>query len=112
MDCEEVHVGENCPICASDRYAFLTTWLPAEERRRWRRPAPQQPAVPAGNPVLALVRRIGAMFGAAPAPSTPTYTGPRTRRADFIPPLDFEEPIKTPEPEPVRQERRATGTTR
>ena len=71
LDCEELYVGDTCPVCASDRSAFLSTWLPVEERRRWRRPAPR-PAhqghgffQTAETPLRALVR--GGDFGAGAA---------------------------------------------
>lgn len=41
LDCEELHADNSCPRCASERYAFLSAWLPSEERRKWRRPASQ-----------------------------------------------------------------------
>jgi hypothetical protein len=37
LDCEELHVDNSCPHCASQHYAFLSAWLPSEERRRWAR---------------------------------------------------------------------------
>ena len=38
LDCEEIHEENTCPICASEMFAFLTRWIPAEERRSRRRP--------------------------------------------------------------------------
>ena len=38
LDCEELHEENTCPICASEMFAFLTRWVPAEERRSRRRP--------------------------------------------------------------------------
>ena len=38
LDCEELHEENTCPICASEMFAFLTRWVPAEERRTRRRP--------------------------------------------------------------------------
>ena len=43
IDCEELHNADRCPLCASESYAFLASWLPSEERRRFRR-APPAPA--------------------------------------------------------------------
>jgi hypothetical protein len=42
LDCEEIHTQNRCPRCISEQYALLTTWLPVEERRRFRR-APRNP---------------------------------------------------------------------
>lgn len=37
MDCEEIHEDQQCPVCASETFAFLTRWVPVEDRRirRW-----------------------------------------------------------------------------
>ena len=42
LDCEEVHDEQHCPVCASDSFAYLSRWVPVDERRATRR-APQQP---------------------------------------------------------------------
>ncbi len=45
LDCEELHTGSRCPRCASTSCAYLTNWLPCEERRRFRgsrAPVPQR----------------------------------------------------------------------
>jgi hypothetical protein len=34
LDCEEVHDAQQCPICASETFAYLTRWVPAPERRQ------------------------------------------------------------------------------
>ena len=48
LDCEELHDGQQCPICASESFAFLTRWVPADERRHRKRvrqpPDPTQAA--------------------------------------------------------------------
>jgi hypothetical protein len=33
LDCEEIHDGQQCPICASETFAFISRWVPAPERR-------------------------------------------------------------------------------
>ena len=44
LDCEELHTADQCPRCASDAFAFLTRWIPANERRvRPRRQSAGQP---------------------------------------------------------------------
>jgi hypothetical protein len=37
LDCEEIHEEQQCPVCASEMFAFLTRWVPVENRRirRW-----------------------------------------------------------------------------
>jgi hypothetical protein len=87
LDCEELYVGESCPICASERFAFLSNWLPSEERRRWRRPAPKPGQAPGGR-VQTLLGRISAWLGnPQPDPAGRTL---RTRASDRVPNLDFE----------------------
>ena len=34
LDCEEVHDGLQCPICASETFAYVTRWVPIPEPRR------------------------------------------------------------------------------
>ena len=44
LDCEEVHDAQQCPVCASETFAFITRWVPAPERRgRPREPEPSRP---------------------------------------------------------------------
>lgn len=38
IDCEEVHDAQQCPVCASETFAFITRWVPAPERRARPRP--------------------------------------------------------------------------
>ena len=37
LDCEEVHDDQHCPVCASDSFAYMSRWVPVEERRTKRR---------------------------------------------------------------------------
>jgi len=99
LDCEELFVGDTCPVCASDRYAFLSTWLPVDERRRWRRPAPKSAAE--GQGYLQRLKRFLSRWtgGEVPEPETRTL---RTRASDAVPKLDFEEPEKEPEKQPAQ----------
>jgi hypothetical protein len=96
LDCEELHTGEICPICASERFAFLSTWLPVDERRRWRRSsrtasdARAEPSTPARS----FVNVMRGWLGLKPS-GTPS--GPRTRAADQVPRLEFEPAVK-PQP--------------
>ena len=43
LDCEELHEDQQCPVCASETFAFVTRWVPAREAR----PKPTPPAPPA-----------------------------------------------------------------
>jgi hypothetical protein len=36
LDCEEVHDAQQCPVCASGMFAFLTRWVPVDEQRATR----------------------------------------------------------------------------
>ena len=44
LDCEEVHDLEQCPLCASEAFVYLSRWVPAPERRTRPRP-PASPEV-------------------------------------------------------------------
>ena len=99
LDCEELYVGSHCPVCASERYAFLSNWLPSEERRRWRRPGPQSGDASSG--VLASVRGFFSRWFGDHEVESPKRTL-RTRASDHVPNLDFDgtpqDPPKTPAP--------------
>jgi len=89
LDCEELHVENRCTRCASERYAFLTNWLPSEERRKWRRPqvAPVREA-PSG--VRAFIDALARWHrGERASETTPA---PLTRASDQVLPLNFDEP--------------------
>jgi hypothetical protein len=32
-DCEEIHDAQQCPVCASETFTYITRWVPAPERR-------------------------------------------------------------------------------
>ena len=42
LDCEEVHDGQQCPVCASETFAYLSRWVTAPERRT----QPRAPSIP------------------------------------------------------------------
>jgi hypothetical protein len=46
LDCEEVHDAQQCPICASESFAYLVRWVPVPERRS----PPRAAAAPAAAP--------------------------------------------------------------
>jgi hypothetical protein len=33
LDCQEIHTTATCPVCASESFAPLSRWIPAQERR-------------------------------------------------------------------------------
>jgi hypothetical protein len=33
LDCDEIHDAQQCPVCASETFTFITRWVPAPERR-------------------------------------------------------------------------------
>ena len=48
LDCEEVHDAQQCPVCASETFAYLTRWVAAPERRKTpRQPVESPPPTPA-----------------------------------------------------------------
>ena len=47
LDCEEVHDAQHCPVCASEMFAFLTRWVPVDERRGGRTRSQRTLAEPA-----------------------------------------------------------------
>ncbi len=60
LDCEEVHDAAQCPVCASETFAYLSRWVPAPERRATvRPPAPAKAVSP--QRVLVGVGALGAV---------------------------------------------------
>ena len=37
-DCDEIHTDQQCPHCASERFSYLTRWVPIPEERIRPRP--------------------------------------------------------------------------
>lgn len=40
LDCDEIHDAQQCPVCASEMFAYMTRWVPAPERRQVPRETP------------------------------------------------------------------------
>ena len=43
LNCEEIHAAAHCPVCASESFAYVSKWIPPEERRQEPRPAQSGP---------------------------------------------------------------------
>jgi hypothetical protein len=65
IDCEEIHEAQQCPMCASETFAYIGKWVAAPERRMKPRPiAPSRVPSPtkvigygvAGLAVMGIVR--------------------------------------------------------
>jgi hypothetical protein len=48
LDCDEVHDAQQCPICTSESFAFITRWVPVPDRgdRGSQRPRLPEPSSP------------------------------------------------------------------
>ena len=46
LDCDEVHDAQQCPLCASETFAFLTRWVPVPDRTDRPQKRPRAPEVP------------------------------------------------------------------
>lgn len=88
LDCEELHTDDSCPRCASESYAFLSSWLPTEERRKWRRPSPRRTG---GGVVQTINRWFKGDTDAA-------QSGPATRASDHVAALNFDDGETQPKP--------------
>jgi hypothetical protein len=54
LDCEELHTEQQCPICASESFAYVSRWVPFEERRHGKRVAIRtDPPAPRGKTWIA-----------------------------------------------------------
>ena len=105
LDCEELHNADACPRCASQAYAFLSNWLPVDERRKWRRPVQAAAQGPwwAQTPAEAM-RTFGRWLAGDSSPIT--TIGPATRAADRAAMMNFDKPEPTPgaKPDPSHHE--------
>jgi len=34
LDCEELHTEDQCPLCASEAFSFVTRWIPSNDSTR------------------------------------------------------------------------------
>ena len=50
LDCDEVHDSQQCPMCASESFSYMSRWVPAPERR----PPPR----PTTSPEAEIYRRL------------------------------------------------------
>jgi len=44
LDCEEVHDLQQCPVCGSETFTYMTRWVPAADVRRRPRQSTSQDA--------------------------------------------------------------------
>lgn len=49
LDCEEIHDAQQCPICASETFAFLSRWVPTPERRSQPRTETRERTLPVAS---------------------------------------------------------------
>jgi len=33
LDCEDIHDRQECPVCGSESFGYISKWIPAPERR-------------------------------------------------------------------------------
>lgn len=93
LDCEELHSDKSCPRCASESFVFLSSWLPVEERRRWKR-SPVA-AAEAENEQPEGVADTIARWVKGPASAMPDH--PTTRASDHVVHLKFDDEKPTRE---------------
>ena len=56
LNCEEVHAASHCPVCTSESFAYVSRWIPPEERRQSSRAAGSGPQ---GSPAARAADRSG-----------------------------------------------------
>jgi hypothetical protein len=57
LDCEEVHDAQQCPVCASETFAYMSRWVPTPERRST--PRPQAAEAPRQAPAASKKQLVG-----------------------------------------------------
>lgn len=65
LDCEALHEEQQCPVCASETFAYITRWIPVRGKR------PQRKALAATEAVEAYAE----ITGAAPSRKGRIVTG-------------------------------------
>jgi hypothetical protein len=83
LDCEELHTEQQCPVCASESFVFVSRWVPIEDRRRGTRVTPRTEAQPprgkswiaGGLAGVALFAASRWLFRADQAPEVPASPG-------------------------------------
>ena len=50
LDCEEIHEEQVCPICASERFGFISRWVPS--------PEPQKPRTQQSSPKVEIYKEL------------------------------------------------------
>ena len=50
LNCEEIHAAAHCPVCTSESFAYVSRWIPPDERRQEPRSAPNAPPAPIPAP--------------------------------------------------------------
>ena len=53
LDCEEIHDEQDCPLCGSASFGYLSRWIPAPERRTRPRPVITSPTADTYRELLA-----------------------------------------------------------
>jgi hypothetical protein len=64
LDCDELHDAQQCPVCTSESFAYITRWVPAPERRQRPRAA-KPPAATVTASRVALGCGLTAALGVA-----------------------------------------------
>jgi hypothetical protein len=80
LDCEELHTESRCPKCISEHYAMVSTWLPVEERRRFRKPSP--PPQPRKRGIVGVLETIARWIEGGTVVEAPNRWA--TRRSDQL----------------------------
>src|SRR4051812_35248319 len=81
LDCEELHTESRCPRCISEHYAMVSTWLPVEERRRFRKPS-TAPASARKRGIVGMLESIVRWIEGGTVVEAPP--GWATRRSDHL----------------------------
>jgi len=61
LNCEEIHAAAHCPVCTSESFAYVSRWIPPDERRHEPRTAPGAAPAPAPTPAARPAQQPGTM---------------------------------------------------
>jgi len=82
LDCEELHEGQTCPICASESFAFISRWVPSQQRQQRSRRVAEAPATRATGDKRSSAGKVVKSIAGLAALSLAGWAWQRTRHGD------------------------------
>src|SRR5262245_11279966 len=82
LDCEELHEGQTCPICASESFAFISRWVPSQQRQQRPRRVVEAPQPPMTTDKRSSAGKVVKSIAGLAALSLAGWAWQKTRHGD------------------------------